>query len=139
MSEETGIMIKDRIEYWQNKYFEEKEKNKKAIEGILDLYEKEKGENKEIRQWKYVIDTYADLEKLKELDLIKIEGKEYISKDKIKELFKKLNKIKSRTDGKVNAWDYMILGDTTRATGRFINLDYIEKILFDEDGYSIGE
>lgn len=28
MNEETGIMIKDRIEYWQNKYFEEKEKNK---------------------------------------------------------------------------------------------------------------
>lgn len=36
MSEETGIMIKDRIEYWQNKYFEEKEKNKKAIEMLQE-------------------------------------------------------------------------------------------------------
>lgn len=34
MSEETGIMIKDRIEYWQNKYFEEKEKNKALKEGL---------------------------------------------------------------------------------------------------------
>lgn len=76
---------------------------------------------------------------IKHLRKTKLIKNNYISKDKIKELFKKLNKIKSRTDGKVNAWDYMILGDTTRATGRFINLDYIEKILFDEDGYSIGE
>lgn len=53
---------------------------------ILKIAELEK-ENKKIRQWKYVIDTYADLEKLKELDLIKIEGKEYISKDKIREIF----------------------------------------------------
>ena len=56
-----------------------------AILTLLDLYNKEKQENKEIRQWKYVIDTYEDLDKLKELDLIKIKGKEYISKDKIRE------------------------------------------------------
>lgn len=35
MCEETGIMIKDRIEYWQNKYFEEKEKNKKLEEELI--------------------------------------------------------------------------------------------------------
>ena len=40
----------------------------------------------EITEWKYIIDTYEDLDRLKELDLIKIKGKEYISKDKIKEI-----------------------------------------------------
>lgn len=39
-------------------------------------------ENLEIRDWKYVIDSPIDLDKLKELDLIKIKGKEYVSKDK---------------------------------------------------------
>ena len=47
--------------------------------------EKLKRENTEIRGWKYTIDTIEDLDKLKELDLIKIKGKEYISKDKIRE------------------------------------------------------
>lgn len=58
---------------------------------ILNLIEKQskeikelEQENREIREWKYVIDNPIDLEKLKELDLIKIKGKEYISKDKIK-------------------------------------------------------
>ena len=53
------------------------EKQSKEIEEL-------KKENKEIREWKYIIDSPIDLEKLKELDLIKIKGKEYISKDKIK-------------------------------------------------------
>ena len=53
---------------------------KELIERIKELEQ----ENREIREWKYVIDNPIDLEKLKELDLIKIKGKEYISKDKIK-------------------------------------------------------
>lgn len=59
---------------------------------VLNLIEKQqkeikelKKENVEIRGWKYTIDTIEDLDKLKELDLIKIKGKEYISKDKIRE------------------------------------------------------
>ena len=47
-----------------------------------------KKENKEIRDWKYVIDNPIDLDKLKELDLIKIKGKEYISKSIYNELEK---------------------------------------------------
>lgn len=56
----------------------------------FDLYNKEieelKKENLEIRDWKYVIDSPIDLDKLKELDSIKIKGKEYVSKDKLIEL-----------------------------------------------------
>ena len=33
----------------------------------------------------------------------------------------------------------MIFGDTDRATGWFINVDYIEKILLDAPGYKIEE
>ena len=47
-----------------------------------------KKENKEIRDWKYVIDNPIDLDKLKELDIIKIKGKEYISKSIYNELEK---------------------------------------------------
>ena len=43
-----------------------------------------KKENKEIRDWKYVIDNPIDLKKLSELDIIKIFGKSYIAKDIIK-------------------------------------------------------
>ena len=60
---------------------------------VLNLIEKQskeieelKKENLEIRDWKYVIDSPIDLDKLKELDLIKIKGKEYVSKDKLIEL-----------------------------------------------------
>lgn len=63
-----------------------------ALEKLTNLIDKQqkeikelKRENIEIRGWKYTIDTIEDLDKLKELDLIKIKGKEYISKDKIRE------------------------------------------------------
>ncbi len=63
-----------------------------ALEKLTNLIDKQqkeikelKKENVEIRGWKYTIDTIEDLDKLKELDLIKIKGKEYISKDKIRE------------------------------------------------------
>ena len=67
---------------------------------MLDKQIKElEQENREIREWKYVIDNPIDLEKLKELDLIKIKGKEYISKDKIKA---KIEEYKEMTVNLVN-------------------------------------
>lgn len=63
---------------------------KELIERIKELEQ----ENREIREWKYVIDNPIDLEKLKELDLIKIKGKEYISKDKIKSKIEELKQKK---------------------------------------------
>lgn len=68
---------------------------KELIERIKELEQ----ENREIREWKYVIDNPIDLEKLKELDLIKIKGKEYISVDKIKA------KIEIRKEEKENCKD----------------------------------
>jgi len=59
-------------------------KNKELKEEKEEL----KRENLEIRDWKYVIDSPIDLDKLKELDLIKIKGKEYISKSIYNELEK---------------------------------------------------
>ena len=64
---------------------------------MLDKQIKElEQENREIREWKYVIDNPIDLEKLKELDLIKIKGKEYISKDKIKAKIEELENEKEK-------------------------------------------
>ena len=59
------------------------EKQQKEIEEL-------KKENKEIRDWKYVIDNPIDLKKLSELDIIKIFGKSYIAKDIIKARIKEL-------------------------------------------------
>ena len=74
-------------------------KENKAIETLLTSYEKQqkeieelKEENKEIREWKYVIDNPIDLKKLSELDLIKIFGKSYIAEDKIKAKIEEINK-----------------------------------------------
>lgn len=65
--------------------------------------------------------------------------KNYIHKDKIKEIFKRINNCKINTEGRINAINYMIFGETDRATGWFINLDYIEKILLNKAGYHIGD
>jgi len=54
----------------------------------------------------------------------------------IKEKFKKINETKIDLN-KINARDYMIFGETETATGWFINIDYIEKILLDVPGYEI--
>lgn len=56
----------------------------KAIEDLINKNKELKKENKEIRDWKYVIDNPIDLKKLSELEIIKIFGKSYIAKDKIK-------------------------------------------------------
>lgn len=98
MSEEEIIeKIKNTIQYDKEHrivtIYDEKPLFRDYLQGLLDLYNKEKAKNKEIRQWKYVIDTYEDLDKLKELDLIKIKDKEYISKDKIKDKIKDLDNL----------------------------------------------
>ena len=62
--------------------------------GLKDKIEELKKENLEIRDWKYVIDSYEDLERLKELDLVKIKGKEYISKDIIKEKIEQFKQVR---------------------------------------------
>lgn len=69
-------------------YFTMEKEDKQSINIILNYIDKLQKENEEIRQWKYIIDTYEDLDKLKELDIIKIKGKEYISKNIYDELRK---------------------------------------------------
>ena len=64
--------------------------------------------------------------------------KECIPKHVIRDKFKRINETKIKID-KTNARDYMIFGNTERATGWFINIDYIEKILLDVPGYKIGD
>lgn len=103
-NKETGEIINDRIEYWRNLYFEEKEKNKE----LLKEYNKKLG---------------ADWE-------------DAISKDVLREKFEKLNKA---TKGENFLQEYMILGNSGRATGWFINLDFIEKVIFNEPGYILKE
>jgi hypothetical protein len=78
------------------------EQQEKYYEIIINLIEKQskeieelKRENKEIREWKYVIDSPIDLKKLSELDLIKIFGKSYIAVDKIKAKIEELDDINS--------------------------------------------
>ena len=60
----------------------------------------------------------------------------FIPIKEIKEKFKKINETKIDLN-KINARDYMIFGNTEMATGWFINIDYIEKILLDVPGYKI--
>lgn len=66
------------------------------------------------------------------------ELREYIPKQMIRDKFKRINETKIKIN-KTNARDYMIFGNTERATGWFINIDYIEKILLDVPGYKIGD
>ena len=61
---------------------------KRQQKEIVELKE----ENKEIREWKYVIDNPIDLKKLSELDIIKIFGKSYIAKDLIKAKIEELER-----------------------------------------------
>ena len=82
------------------------EKQSKEIEEINK-------ENLEIRDWKYVIDSPIDLDKLKELDLIKIKGKEYVSKDKIK--------------AKIEELDYNDIGNFERRCKKEVLQSLLEK------------
>ena len=74
MSKETGEIIKNRIEYWQNKYFKEKEKNKKIKDGILFVGRR----NGKSAEQKIILDEYISKDKVRE----KIEQKrDYIDKE----------------------------------------------------------
>lgn len=95
MSDEEKKAIESLIEIREfanlSSYKDTKISQLNAIDVVLNLIEKQskeieelKKENKEIRDWKYVIDNPIDLKKLSELDIIKIFGKSYIAKDKIK-------------------------------------------------------
>ena len=66
------------------------------------------------------------------------DDKNFIPKQVIRDKFKRINETKIKIN-KTNARDYMIFSNTERATGWFINIDYIEKILLDVPGYKIGD
>ena len=93
LSDEEKILTK-KLRYCEQEYEQDGYLSVgkfEAIKEAVNLIEKQskeieelKKENLEIRDWKYVIDSPIDLDKLKKLDLIKIKGKEYVSKDKIK-------------------------------------------------------
>ena len=93
LSDEEKILTK-KLRYCEQEYEQDGYLSVgkfEAIKEAANLIEKQskeleelKKENLEIRDWKYVIDSPIDLDKLKKLDLIKIKGKEYVSKDKIK-------------------------------------------------------
>ena len=66
------------------------------------------------------------------------DDKNFIPKQVIRDKFKRINETKIKIN-KTNARDYMIFSNTERATGWFINIDYIEKILLDVPGHKIGD
>lgn len=106
----------------------------KNLEIILNLIEKLQKENEELR--KFILEGVT-IEKSPyqnyRLDFLM---ENFIPIKEIKEKFKKINETKIDLN-KINARDYMIFGNTEMATGWFINIDYIEKILLDVPGYKI--
>lgn len=94
----------------QNKVAKLEEENKELKEEKEEL----KRENLEIRDWKYVIDSPIDLDKLKELDLIKIKGKEYISKS----IYNELEKDKKA-----------LINNYSKILGEFIPKSKVEELL----------
>ena len=100
---------------------------KKYFDKVVDLYQKEKEKNKElkkenneIRDWKYTIDTVEDLYLLTRLDNIKIKGKEYISKD----IYSELEKDKKA-----------LIKNYDKVLSQFISKDKIKELLekYDKD------
>lgn len=95
---------------------------KSNIDYWRNLYFEEKEKNKELLK-EYNNKLGADWE-------------DAISKDVLREKFEKLNKA---TKGESFLQEYMIFGNSGRATGWFINLDFIEKVIFNEPGYILKE
>lgn len=108
-----------------------------AISNILNELERLQKENEKLKEQVNMFDVaYSGSikESKKWFDI----AHDSIPKQVIRDKFKRINETKIKSD-KINARNYMIFGDTERATGWFINLDYIEKILLDVPGYKIGE
>lgn len=104
-----------------------------AIENVLNRLEQLEKENKEYTV-RLTDEQYRKVIEIAQKDIIK----DTVPKSVIRDKFKRINETKIKTD-KINARNYMIFGDTDRATGWFINIDYIEKILLDIPGYKIEE
>ena len=103
---------------------------KKDLINILNELERIQKENERLKE-KHKITCKLNVGLLENM-------KECIPKHVIRDKFKRINETKIKID-KTNARDYMIFGNTERATGWFINIDYIEKILLDVPGYKIGD
>jgi hypothetical protein len=90
MSEEEIIDIAEKIADFGWSDYDDFEKNKKAIQGLLDLYNKEKRKNK--RYLKYLVNKDKHYESV--LECLEIEKEQdYISKDKIRERIEEIRKI----------------------------------------------
>lgn len=95
---------------------------KSNIDYWRNLYFEEKEKNKEL---------------MKEYNnKLRVDWEDAIGKDVLREKFEKLNKA---TKGGNFLQEYMIFGNSGRATGWFINLDFIEKVIFNEPGYILKE
>lgn len=107
---------------------------KLSVLKLCEIIEKLQKENEELR--KFILEGVT-IEKSPyqnyRLDFLR---ENFIPIKEIKEKFKKINETKIDLN-KINARDYMIFGETETATGWFINIDYIEKILLDVPGYEI--
>ena len=124
-------------EYKQNNVVRKDfEKSINAHQGLLDLYQKEKKKNKKLKKENEELD-----QKFKYAVPDEIVAENYIHKDKIKEILDGLINYKSPSanTNSVDLFEYMIIGETERATGRFVNLDFIKKVLLNESGYNIQE
>lgn len=114
----------------------------KCYQELISKNAKLQLENEELKNNKKVVaNINIALDDMKEyidgsINNILIEN--YIPKQVIRDKFKRINETKIKIN-KTNARDYMIFGNTERATGWFINIDYIEKILLDVPGYKIGD
>ena len=103
----------------------------KKLQSLLNRLEQLEKENKELKEQIYIHEIFPPSE-------LELKLKDSIPKSVIRDKFKRINETKIKLD-KINARNYMIFGDTDRATGWFINVDYIEKILLDIPGYKIEE
>lgn len=105
-----------------------------ALKTVLNELDRLQKDNEELR--KFILEGVT-IEKSPyqnyRLDFLR---ENFIPIKEIKEKFKKINETKIDLN-KINARDYMIFGETETATGWFINIDYIEKILLDVPGYEI--
>lgn len=129
---------KKAVEYWKDYmsilHWNTQLASEHYMKILLDLIEKQQKENEQLH--KFILEGIT-IEKSPyqnyRLDFLR---ENFIPIKEIKEKFKKINETKIDLN-KINARDYMIFGNTEMATGWFINIDYIEKILLDVPGYKI--